>query len=205
MAADCTGNPHPIIPRSAHLPIIEITARHNIQPLHQGKLDGLCGLYAAINALRLVLHDHHALTNAGTKRLFEQGAFYLERKGALREALAHGMETRRWHGLVRHMVKRASPDTFSIELERAAFGRKPAIGDIFDWIDASLSRNSPALIQLDKGLNHFSVVAASTQSSLHLFDSCGHRFVKRTSCGIQTGFHHIPPNALLRMTARQRC
>lgn len=138
------------------------------------------------------------------KRLFELGVTYLERKGVLKEVLTHGMETRRWHGLVRHLVKQASSATFCIELERAAFGRKPVIAEIFEWLDASLAQSSPVLIQLDKGLNHFSVVAGSTETRLHLFDSCGHRFVKRMSCGIQTGFHHIPPNALLRMTVRHR-
>lgn len=194
----------PLAPSPSTNQIIELAARHDIELYSQGNLDCLCGVYAAINALRLGLHDHDPLTKAEAKRLLERGTAYLDRKQALAEALVNGMETRRWHALVRHLAKQAATDSMLIELERPEFHPKPTIADIFGWIDTSLAEGKPVLVQLSNGLDHFSVVAGATSASLQLFDSDGHRFVRRASCGIKTGFHHIPPKALMRLSVRRR-
>jgi len=202
--ANCTSSSTPAASHTPSRPGIEITARHAIEPYSQGNLDSLCGLYAAINALRLALHDDGGQTKADAKHLFGQAIAYLDRKGALAETLAHGMETRRWHALVRHLAKHAATDSLTVDLERPEFHAKPTIADIFGWIDTSLAEGKPVLVQLSHGLNHFSVVAGATSASLKLFDSDGHRFVRRASCGIKEGFHHIPPKALLRLSVRRR-
>jgi hypothetical protein len=182
----------------------EIRARHEIEPFQQGGLDGLCGLYSAINVLRLALHDSEPLNKAAAKYLLALGANFLDRKHALSSSFADGMQVRRWHGLVRYLAKHAATDAFTIEIERPAFEGKPAITGVFDWIDASLAKNKPVLIHLDGALNHFSVVAASTPTTLQLFDSSGHRFVRRANCGIRTCYHQIPPKALLRLSVQRR-
>lgn len=53
--------------------IVELSARHHIEPYRQGNLDGLCGVYTAINGLRLALHPHGPLTKADAKRLNGRG------------------------------------------------------------------------------------------------------------------------------------
>ncbi|KRB80603.1 hypothetical protein ASE00_16275 [Sphingomonas sp. Root710] len=114
------------------------------------------------------------------------------------------METRRWHALVRKLAKHASTDDFTIDVERAEFASKPTIDRVFDWIDASLAQRKPVLVHLDGTLNHFSVVAGLTTTRLELFDSAGHKFVMRSSCGMKRGFHIIRPKALLRLAVRPR-
>ena len=49
---------------------IEIAARHRLEAYQQGKLGGLCAVYATINALRLALADEGPLTKAQCRRLF---------------------------------------------------------------------------------------------------------------------------------------
>lgn len=208
------GKPLPGSPHSPHLTsenqkpnhgrCIEIVARHAIEPYNQGSLDGLCGLYSAINGLRLARHDHDPMNRAQCKRLLGRGAAYLHRNRSLTPALSKGMETWLWHALIRNLAKHAVTDEIAFKIERPVFSGEPDIADVFAWIDASLGQGKPVLICLRNALNHFSVVTASTPSNLLLFDSNGHRFVKRSSCGIDTGRHQIAPEALLRLSVRRR-
>lgn len=183
---------------------IEIVARHAIEPYGQGDLDGLCGLYSAINGFRLARYDHDPMTKAECKRLLGRGANYLHRHRALAPALANGMETWLWHALIRNLAKHAASDAIGFKIERPVFSGEPRIADVLAWIDASLSQGKPVLICLRSALNRFSVVAASTPTKLLLFDSNRHRFVKRSSCGTSSGRHQIPPEALLRLSVRRR-
>lgn len=185
-------------------PIIAITARNTIEPHRQGNLDGLCGIYSTINGLRLALYDHIPLTKAAAKRLFEMGADFLDERDGAGEAMWAGMETRRWHALVRKLAKYVSTDSVVVDVERAEFTSKPTIEQVFEWIDASLAQGKPVLVHLDGTLKHFSVIAGSTPTRLELFDSAGHKFVMRTSCGVRTGFHIIRPKSLLRLAVRPR-
>ena len=179
-----------------------IAARHFIEPHRQGQLDGCCGIYSAINGLRLALHDHIPLTKAAAKRLFEMSADFLDDRGGAGEAMWAGMETRRWHALVRKLAKHVPTD--AVEVERPEFPTNPDVGRVFHWIDASLAQGKPVLVHLDGTLNHYSVIAGSTPTRLELFDSAGHKFVMRSSCGVRTGFHIIRPKALLRLAVRPR-
>lgn len=143
------------------------------------------------------------MNRAKCKRLLGRGAAYLHRNRALAPALTNGMETWLWHALIRNLAKHAATKEIAFKIERPAFSGKPGIPDVFAWIDASLGQGKPVLICLRNALNHFSVVAASTQTNLLLFDSNGHRFVMRSSCGTGTGRHQIPPEALLRLSVRR--
>lgn len=183
---------------------IEIAARHEIEPYQQSPLDALCGVHAAINSLRLVCYRHAPLTKAGAKRLWEAAADFLDSKGGAGEAMWAGMEVRRWHALVRKLAKHASTNDFTIDVERPDFASDTAASEVFDWIDISLAENKPVLVHLDGTLNHFSVIAGSTPTRLELFDSAGHKFVMRSSCGVKRGFHIIRPKALLRLAVRPR-
>lgn len=183
---------------------IEIAARHLIEPYNQGDLNGLCGLYSAINGFRLARYDHDPMTKAECKLLLGRGAAYLHRNRTLAPALSNGMETWLWHALIRNLAKHAATDEIAFKIERPVFSGEPRIADVFAWIDASLSQGKPVLICLENALQHFSVVAASTPTSLLLFDSSGHHFVRRSSCGMHAGRHQIPLKALLRLAVRRR-
>lgn len=181
-----------------------IAARHFIEPHRQGQLDGCCGIYSAINGLRLALHDHNPLTKAAAKRLFEMSADFLDDRGGAGEAMWAGMETRRWHALVRKLAKHIPTASLVVEVERPEFTSKPGLDMVFEWIAASLAQGKPVLVHLDGTLKHFSVISGSTPTRLELFDSNCHRFVMRSSCGVRTGFHILRPKALLRLAVRPR-
>ncbi|WP_016746575.1 hypothetical protein [Rhizorhabdus wittichii] len=102
------------------------------------------------------------------------------------------------------MAGQASSASVAVEVERPDFAAKPTTDEIFAWIELSIAAGKPVLIRLKKGVNHFTVVAGVTPTRLLLFDSCGHRFVKRASCEGSESFYRIPSKALLRIAVSRR-
>ena len=188
---------------SAKHQVVEIPARRLIKPYRQGELDALCGLYSALNALCLALYGCSTLSRPVVDYLFELGADYLDCKRGAGTAMASGVETRRWHALTRKLADRLSSPPFMVDVERAELGATPTMSDVFDWIATSITEEKPVLICFEGGIEHFSVVAGITASTLQLFDSDGHRFVRRSSCGIRSGFYRVSPKALLRIAVRR--
>lgn len=180
----------------------EIGARHRLEPLAQGGLDGLCGLYDAVNALRLALADDAPLTQPRCKALFAEGINYLHRKRGLDAAVVHGMGLQRRLALTRHLAKLVSTTNCQFVVERPV---TPLLSmeDVFAWVEDSLAGGLPVLITLTGGLEHHTVVAGVTSKTLLLFDSGGQRFLRKSSCGLRSGYYQIPPNSLFRIAVHR--
>lgn len=185
-------------------PLIEIGARHRIEPLAQGELDSLCGLYAVINGLRLASHPSAPLAKAQSKKLFSHGITYLHRKKGLEEAVTEGLYIRRRLALARHLAGIASSPQRRFVVERAD-PNLDSIDDIFRWIADSVFDGWPVLISLMGGLNHLSVVSGVTSNQLLLFDSSGLSYVRKSSCSMRDGPHQIAPNGLIRIAVQLSC
>ncbi len=166
-------------------------------------MDGLCALYASINALRLALADHTPLTESRCKELFAAGINFLHRKDGLHTAATTGMGTKRRLALVRLLAKLVSATNYQVVVERPDHSSWSTIDDAFCWIDESLAAGKPVLIALLGALDHYTVIAGSTAATLRLFDSTGIRFVRKSKCGLRTGFHQIPFNGLLRIAVER--
>ena len=183
---------------------VEIAARHAIEPFRQGGLDGLCSIYSAVNAIRLARHDVAPLSKARAKDLFERGVTYLDKRDGVAETLVSGTSIRRWHGIVRRLAGDASNAVVVVDVEQPDFDHRPAIDETFAWIEASIAAGKPVLIHLAEGIDHFTCCAGVTATRLQLFDSCGHRFIKRKSCGTSGSYYRIPSKALLRIAVSRR-
>jgi hypothetical protein len=182
---------------------IDIAARHRIEPLLQGSLDGLCGLYGAINALRLALADQSPLTKSDCRKLFADGVEFLHGKKGLSNAAVEGMGTHRRFALARHLARQISSPRRRVQIERVDHRALRTIEGVLDWIEVSLTQGMPVLLTLTGGLEHYTVVAGATSKTLRLFDSSGHRFIRKSSCSIRSGFYQIPPNGLLRVAVNR--
>lgn len=148
--------------------------------------------------------DHAPLTKAQCKQLFAAGVEYLDRKNALGEVAVTGMGTKRRLALARHLAKVVSTITSCrVVVQRPDHAAWSSINDAFGWIDQSLSEGKPVLIAQMGGLRHFTVIAGTTPTRLEFFDSAGLRFVKKSSCGLDTGFHRIPFKGLLRIAVER--
>ena len=198
-----TRTPENIPPATPNRPTFEIAARHRLEPYRQGQLDGLCALYASINSLRLALAVHAPLTESRCKELFAAGINFLHRKDGLHTAATTGMGTKRRLAMVRYLAKLVSTTNCQVVVERPDHSSWSTVDYAFDWIDGSLAAGKPVLIALLGALDHYTVIAGSTVATLRLFDSTGILFVRRTNCGLRTGFHQIPFNGLLRIAVER--
>jgi hypothetical protein len=202
VGAKATRTPKSTSP-TASPAIIEIAARHCLEPYRQGELDALCGLYGPINALRLALANTSPLSKARCKTLLVEGAELLDRKMGFAAAAVSGIGTKRRLALVRQLAKLVSTSKFIVTVERPDREAWSSIDDVLDWITVSLAHGKPVLIALAGGVNHFTVVAGMTPTALQLFDSCGQQFIRKSSLGLGGRYYRVPLNGLLRIAVEQ--
>jgi hypothetical protein len=71
-------------------------AASELRPLEQGDLDGLCGLYAVINVLRVATYPGHLISNRMAAQLLDCGLRLLGRKRKLRQVIVYGIDHELW-------------------------------------------------------------------------------------------------------------
>lgn len=195
-AADPTPSHHAGATRS-----VEIAARHRITPLRQGDLDCLCAIYATINAARLLLSEHGAPLSADDSSwLYAEASGRIAKKRGLHEALTWGVELRRRLAIVRHVADLVSNASGTVTVERPAAANW-TVYQVLGWIEQSVAAGKPVMIRLigAAGLDHFTVVAACTATSLQLFDSGARRYIRKDSVALRTGANVIPAASILRL------
>jgi hypothetical protein len=179
--------------------ILLAEAARTLTPLRQGSLDSLCGLYALINAVRLLLYPvqppHHRLVE-----LFDVGLAELQRCRATGNGITLGIDEAEWLQVAAAVVTRAN-ELFATDIKLkpipVAPEREPAA--VIDAIKASARRGNPAVVALDGHLDHWSVVARFTATRLILFDSWGSQWVTVASIGLAhgRGRHVIPSGGVI--------
>jgi len=183
---------------------VEIAARHHLDPLMQGQLDGLCSLYAIINAFRLACAETAPFTRRGSKELFALGLAFLARKGNLQNDAAQGLRRRRRQALAHHLAEAVNLPDWQIAVEQPEKEERGELEEVFRWITASLNQNKPVLIPLMGALNHLTVVWGISEQRLFLFDSGGRRHIRTSKCDLNGGYHQIQSKGLLRVALKPR-
>ena len=158
-------------------------AKRELQALEQGDLDSLCGLYAVINAVRLVVYPDHILTPGMLACLFERGLGTLSHKRKLKQTLTHGIDNALWLLMCRAVIAEAET------LVDRRITIRPLVGENRPWrtpdvvrgIKRALRHDRPVLICLEGRLDHCSVVVGSSAKRFYLFDSAGRRWISINS------------------------
>ena len=86
-----------------------------LEPFRQGRLDGLCGVYSVINALRLAVWPAHRLSRESCKDLFRLLTSELAARSKLHDVLTGGSR----HRLVAALLREADSwlrDEYEIRL-----------------------------------------------------------------------------------------
>lgn len=83
-----------------------------LEPLSQGSLSSLCGLYSAMNGIRLALYPQR-LSKHQTEELYRQGATHLARARQLARVLGVGMPQDKWLDLTQSLLAHANDATES--------------------------------------------------------------------------------------------
>ena len=151
-------------------------ARHR-KPIEQGRIDKLCGLYAAINGLRLAV----PLPPHRDRMIFEAAVQYLDERGWLSAVLTEGMPNHLFASLVRHLAR-----SHSLRVERApvparSMARESPM-EAERVVIAAILGGMPVFVSIDKPLDHYSIICGYSPKRWHLFDSYGYRWLSRSHC-----------------------
>jgi hypothetical protein len=156
-----------------------------LEPLKQGSLDGLCGLYSVINAIRVTVYPEHKLTQSQQYRLFKHGIRFYRRRRKLAKLVRSGMTERAWDELCGELVGYSNAMLGSTIEHRPLFiGLEPlqpraALGRVKRHIETGY----PVLMELAGTYNHYTVVVGYQLGRLHLFDSGPYKWIEQGSCG----------------------
>ena len=145
------------------------------KPLEQGDLDGLCGVYAVVNATRLAAHPHRRLRAADGYDLFAALLAELADAGRLRGFVAAGLGPR----VLARLLRRADRwlrerHGLGLEVSRPFAKRdQPEPAACLRVLAEHLARpGTAAIVGSDE---HWTVVRAVTPKRLLLADSDGRR------------------------------
>ena len=175
-----------------------------LQPLRQGQLDALCGVYALLNASRLAAPT--ALPPRVCKLLFREGINWLYGKKAFPGALYDGLSIGKLMGMHKAVFQIRLP---ALRLKRPFIRRPPANSKEF-WsrLEAYTQQvGCGVIVGLEsRSWSHWSVVTEITLTKVILFDSDGRAYFLRDKCSCMNGeaaATHIEPGTILLMVDTQ--
>ena len=156
------------LPRSYRLP-----ASRTIKPYQQGDLNGLCGIYSLINAIRLVQIAAGTVRTGECEALFSFAMHRLAERGDLRERLSTGVPWAELKRVGRRMAKVVYHH--GQELSLCPVARGPA--DRINTIKKHLVAGRPivASVQTDQ---HYTVIVGWTPTRALTFDSSAGHWVQ---------------------------
>lgn len=158
-----------------------------LQPFEQGHLDGLCGLYALINAARLAVSraEVDRCTNEDWEELFHvllAGAD--DAIGAVR-VTANGIKPKPLYRLAK-LARRHMADQHGVKLEitRPFKGYRQCTFEAFAGRLRTACQGTPAamVVCLNGHLDHWTVLERVSATTLELLDSDGLSRVKLANC-----------------------
>ncbi len=159
-----------------------------IKPLRQGELDRLCGLYSAINGVRLTIFPR-PLFCAEERKLFLAGLKRLTRHWNLHHAVGTGMSNAAMADVASTIAKRASALTkMNIVTVRAVKSLTREKRDA--WLDEQLTIGNPVLAEF-KTIGHFSVCCGLTAKRVVIFDTSGKLSTVRRPTGRLIAFTKV--------------
>lgn len=164
-------------------------AAKTLPPLQQGAFDNLCGLYSAINAIRLSLWVNKRISLHRPQRLFHWGIDQIEKEWGTSVTLHEGMDIAQWTWLTDRIIRKAYKITGS-RLQRVAikFGRKqPDLDQIFLAISECAENREPVLIHISGAIEHYTILTGVSDLKIWLYDSHGRMWIRKDSCALECG------------------
>lgn len=155
-----------------------IAAARSIEPLRQGTLDGLCGLYAVINAIAVARWPYVPVTPLEAAQLFEGGLYELNRSTDLAETVAEGMEWPTLRSLAPALCLQASVKPVRVDLVRLPYSAPATTRE--NAVRRNIMVQRPVIVNIDDR-SHYSVIIGLSKSRYYLHDSAGGYWVSKLS------------------------
>ena len=149
-------------------------------PVRQSGLDGLCGLYAVINACNnLNINIGHA----GRVKLFELGICYLDEKNVLKNTLVSGMGITHVKGIVR-VFKNYLAEEYGVNLiSKTVTADAGNINGLWTRLSKFMEdHDDVAVLGLTGMHDHWTCVVNISDATLQLCDSDGLRRINKSYC-----------------------
>jgi hypothetical protein len=149
----------------------------------QGDLDGLCGVYAVVNAVRYV----EALNEDQCEVLFRRLIRALGRGNRAHETLLWGMGSRKLKGLVAAARRCRFEDrelAFAVRPLRLR-GKSRCLPGLWAALEGELGPTCVALVGITGVTDHWCVVYRVTAKTLWLLDSAGRSWIRRSRCTVR--------------------
>jgi hypothetical protein len=172
---------------------------HIVEPISQGDYDGLCSLYAIINAIRLVVAPGTELSDDQGKALFKAGISFLAKQGEVPKAVHSGIGEATWPQLAQHVTRQAAELRVSVLLEQPLANEHMSAALIARTIEQLITAGKAPVLFMRGKYRHYSVISGYSPFSFKLFDSFGYRWVRRSS---EVPLKHFSGNGGLLSTAR---
>jgi hypothetical protein len=163
-----------------------------IAPYRQGQLDGLCGLYAIINAIRLATHDDTGEFGHGVWRdLLLALISEAENVVGTATAVVYGIRTKPLYELAKRAASHmANEHGVPVTVSRSAGPKHSFDGIIALLRELSAQPRSAMVIELSGDIRHWTVLRRVGNHSLELFDSSGIKRVRLASCRLTHEWAH---------------
>lgn len=163
-----------------------LMAAHSMAPYNQGDLDAFCGLYSAINAIRMALAEVTPLAPSQCETLFHHGVRFLQRRGKLSAGARHGIARPLWRKLVNEVAQKAMRMTGVPLQARRIYPSEavPPIGEVLNAIERLIDEGHPVLALLDGAYAHYTVLVGYSATRISLFDSYDYRWITRSSIDV---------------------
>jgi hypothetical protein len=172
-------------------------ASRQLKPYRQGRLDGLCGVYTLINALRLLCPR---LDEVDCERVFCALIRARARQAASPLTVIDGglsrRELLRLIGFWQRFAARELGVTLSVSRLKVS---EPSLRGIWRGLGRALDDKSVAIVGLDGVERHWTVAYATTERTLRVTDSSGLRAIFRSQCTVgRTSLrYHLRPSEVL--------
>jgi hypothetical protein len=149
------------------------------KPYQQGDLDGLCGVYALVNAVDYLCGP---LSHRKARQLFQQILTHLEARAPLASRCTHGIVINEIAGILKFVICQHYP------IQRyKPFHRQPWVNQqrYLQTLREFLQQpNTIVLLALEGYHGHWTLVHQITNKTLMTYDSSEIRYVLLSSCSM---------------------
>jgi hypothetical protein len=157
-----------------------------LPPFRQGQLDGLCGIYAVINAVRLVLGEAATkLSNDDWQSFFATLLYSADDTIGAANAAAGGIETKPLRKVLKSAVRHLRDEHGVSLVARSLLPRhhRPAFPEFLNILRGTVEvPNQTVIVTIEGFLSHWTVLRAVSESSFQLFDSSGYDRITIANC-----------------------
>ena len=155
------------------------------RPFRQGDLDGLCGVYSIVNAIRVLCPE---LDQAAAEWLFTHLMHALPEVGAEPEvAVTNGIERRHLARLIRCAIRYMTSEyEIGLTVSRLPKNLRQStdLQELWAWLAERISPTSVAILGLGGRHDHWTVAIDVTAQQIRLFDSGEIKVLKRRYCTV---------------------